>query len=231
MDSFLFAPIGDTKRDFVRVQMQIVESLSDNPAAQHTIIQINGGCKIMAKKTKEELAEVKRKRLAKKEEEERQAEIMHEKELLDLSEKRSNYLRKQKEYELINSDLKGWYDELDKLTKRSPADTVTDLQLETVNDLIVQVKQLITEDDFIEKVKQFVPAGNNPEYRDVIGVLRRLKQGLDRFIVNLKKEHDVIQEQADETLDLDDEDFINLDLKSDYNREDFIDPSIYDQLK
>ena len=82
-----------------------------------------------------------------------------------------------------------------------------------------------------ESVKPFIAAGDNPQYRDVIGVLRRLKQGLDRFKITLKTEHDIIQKQSDEILGLKRKDIFDLDLKSIFKQEDYIDPSIYDRLK
>ena len=81
----------------------------------------------------------------------------------------------------ISSELDGLYEELDKIYKKAPAEQISDLTVENVNQLIKDTKGIIEDDPYIDRVKEFVPAGDNPEYRDVIVVLRQLRQGLDRF--------------------------------------------------
>lgn len=81
----------------------------------------------------------------------------------------------------ISSELNGLYEELDKIYKKAPAEQISDLTVENVNQLIKDTKGIIEDDPYINRVKEFVPAGDNPEYRDVIVVLRQLRQGLDRF--------------------------------------------------
>jgi len=75
------------------------------------------------------------------------------------------------------------YDEMDKLNRKAPAMTISLLSLERVNKIIKSAKDLMQQekDDFIEETKEFVPAGDMPEYRDVVLVLGQLKAGLDRF--------------------------------------------------
>jgi len=75
------------------------------------------------------------------------------------------------------------YDEMDKLNRKAPAMTISQLSLERVNKLIKSAKDLMQQekDDFIEEIVEFVPAGDMPEYRDVVLVLGQLKAGLDRF--------------------------------------------------
>jgi hypothetical protein len=93
----------------------------------------------------------------------------------------------QAETDLLNNVASGLYSELDKLCKKSPTESVTDLMLEQVNDLIQAVKALVAEDSYVQKLKVFVPAGDNPEQRDVLMVLRMLIEGLKRFGPVLKK--------------------------------------------
>jgi hypothetical protein len=83
--------------------------------------------------------------------------------------------------EQISSELDGLYEELDKIYKKAPEEQISSLTVENVNALIKDTKEIINEDPYIDRVKEFVPAGDNPEYRDVIMVLRQLKQGLKRF--------------------------------------------------
>jgi DNA repair exonuclease SbcCD ATPase subunit len=102
-------------------------------------------------------------------------------------------LRKCYEYNrqlaLLESVSLGLYDELDKLSKKAPAETITDLALAQVNDVIRETKQLVQSDSYIQRLNEFVPAGDNPQYRDVVIVLRQIRQGLERF----KKESDPLK--------------------------------------
>jgi len=101
-------------------------------------------------------------------------------------EKQQTMMRKQEievriRWEQISSELDGLYQELDKIYKKAPGEQISNLTVENVNNLIKDTKEIIREDPYIDRVKEFVPAGDNPEYRDVIIVLRQLKQGLNRF--------------------------------------------------
>lgn len=186
----------------------------------------------MAKKTKAELEATRAERKIKKEELEKQNEIQYEKNLQKLNNLKIEYLNKRRLYVLVLSDLVGFYEEIDKQTKKSPADSITDLQLEIVNDLIEMVKKILNDDELISKVNKFVPAGDNPVYRDVIVILRRLKQGLDRFDNTSNNEAKVILATAREYIN--DQDFKSvkdIDLKEIFERKDFYDPSIYDEFK
>jgi DNA repair exonuclease SbcCD ATPase subunit len=84
------------------------------------------------------------------------------------------------QWDLLNSVLTGLYDEFDKLTKKAPADEITELGLRRVNELIRQAKQLLVGDPFIDSIDPFVAAGENPEHRDVLLVLREIRQGMLR---------------------------------------------------
>src|SRR6266481_441604 len=88
---------------------------------------------------------------------------------------------------VLQSVSLGLYEELDKLAKKAPADEVTDLVLEQANDVIREGKELLSEDTFVQRLKEFVPAGDNPQHRDVVVILRQLHQGLERFWPNAEK--------------------------------------------
>lgn len=81
----------------------------------------------------------------------------------------------------ISSELDGLYEELDKIYKKAPQEQISDLTVENVNQLIRDTKEIIEEDPYVERIKEFIPAGDNPEYRDTIVVLKQLRKGLDRF--------------------------------------------------
>jgi hypothetical protein len=80
----------------------------------------------------------------------------------------------------VESVLDGLYDEIDKLTKKAPADEITELALRRVNGVINAAKELLKGDPFIDSIDPFVPAGEYPEHRDVLIILREIKQGMKR---------------------------------------------------
>lgn len=84
-------------------------------------------------------------------------------------------------YEMIKSELIGLYDEVDKLVELLPKEPITPLQLKITNDLLGKAKILLSEDTAIDQVEIFVREAGMPEYRDVIVVLRQIRQGLERF--------------------------------------------------
>ncbi|MDX6577824.1 MAG: hypothetical protein QOE96_3777 [Blastocatellia bacterium] len=90
-------------------------------------------------------------------------------------------LRVKRAYGMLVSEVTGLYDEMDKLAKKAPNEPVTTLQLKIINSFIKKAKQLLSGDIIIDEVEVFVAAGDNPEYRDVVTVLRQVRQGLDRF--------------------------------------------------
>ncbi len=102
----------------------------------------------------------------------------HEKEL---EARRKENIKLRIRWEQISSELDGLYKEIDKLYRKAADEQVSTLTVENVNVLIKDTKEIITGDPYIDRIKAFVPAGDNPEYRDVIIILRQLRQGLDRF--------------------------------------------------
>ncbi len=86
------------------------------------------------------------------------------------------------------SHLEGLYAEVDKLTKGKSLVPTSDLLVEVVNALISDAKGLIRKDTYLDRVKTFVAAGDNPAYPDVLVVLRVLQQSMERFDLMLKSE-------------------------------------------
>jgi hypothetical protein len=91
-----------------------------------------------------------------------------------------------KTLDLLESVSLGLYEELDKLAKKAGAEEVTQLVLEQVNDVIKESRELVKDDPYVQRYHEFVPAGNNPQHRDVVVVLRQIRQGLERFAETLK---------------------------------------------
>ena len=90
-------------------------------------------------------------------------------------------LRTKRAYYMLLSEVTGLYDEMDKLAKKVPNEPVTNLQLKILNSFIKKAKRLLSGDTIIDEVEVFVAAGDNPEYRDAVTVLRQARQGLERF--------------------------------------------------
>ena len=82
---------------------------------------------------------------------------------------------------LLESVSLGLYDEIDKLSKKAPAEPVTDLVLTQMNEVIRETKELIADDPYVQRLQEFVPAGDNPQHRDAVVVMRQVRQGLERF--------------------------------------------------
>jgi len=81
----------------------------------------------------------------------------------------------------LKSFTAGLYDEMDKLSKKAPSATVSDLGLNRVNRAIRQAKDLMGAFDvYAAELCEFVPAGDNPEVRDALLVLREITQALER---------------------------------------------------
>ena len=94
-----------------------------------------------------------------------------------------HWLGEKHAYELLHSEGQGLYEEMDKLCKKAPSETITSLQTRVINEFILRAKTLLTGDPILDVVSVFVPAGDNPEYRDVLTVLRQTLQGLQRYKV------------------------------------------------
>jgi hypothetical protein len=91
----------------------------------------------------------------------------------------------------LASHTDGFYDEIDKLAKGKALFAATDLAVQQVNDIIKDAKGIIAGDPHLDRVKEFVPAGDNPVYPDILLVTRAIQQCLSRCakdIENAEKE-------------------------------------------
>lgn len=82
---------------------------------------------------------------------------------------------------LLESVSLGLYDEIDKLSKKAPAEPVTDLVLTQMNEVIRETKELIADELYVQRLQEFIPAGDNPQHQDAVVVMRQVQQGLERF--------------------------------------------------
>jgi len=99
---------------------------------------------------------------------------------------------------LLESVSKGLYEEIEKLCKKAPAEPITNLVLEQVNDVIKATKELAQSDPNVQKLTVFVPAGDNPQQRDVVIVLRQLRQGLERFRIEIDQANKTLESRLKE---------------------------------
>lgn len=76
--------------------------------------------------------------------------------------------------------LAGFYEEIDKLAKGRTLVEATSLVVDQVNDIIRDAKEVVENDIYLGRIKEFVPAGNNPVYPDVLLVARTVRQSLER---------------------------------------------------
>src|SRR5258708_6722087 len=88
--------------------------------------------------------------------------------------------RRQRRRDDLADHLAGFYEEIDKLAKGKALLEVTPLVLEEANQIIRDAKAIITEDTYLDRTKEFVAAGNNPVYPDVVVALRTVRQALER---------------------------------------------------
>jgi hypothetical protein len=86
----------------------------------------------------------------------------------------------------FKSHLAGFYEEVDKLAKGKTLFPATDMIVEDANNIIRDAKALIDGDIYIDRLKEFVPAGNNPVYPDVLMAARTVQQAVSRFANTLQ---------------------------------------------
>ena len=77
--------------------------------------------------------------------------------------------------------LSGFYAEVDKLAKGKTLVPATDLIVEQANNIVRDAKTLIEGDPYLDRIKEFVPAGDNPVYPDVLLTARVVQQAVGRY--------------------------------------------------
>jgi hypothetical protein len=73
-----------------------------------------------------------------------------------------------------------FYIEIDKLAKKQPNMPVSDLIVESINDIIRDAKLLVQGDPHLDRIKEFVPAGNNPSHSDVLLKTKLVRSAVGR---------------------------------------------------
>lgn len=88
--------------------------------------------------------------------------------------------RREKGRESLADHLGGFYEEIDKLAKGKAMLEATTLAVNEANEIIRAAKELVAGDVHLDRVKEFVPAGENPVYPDVLVSMRNVRQALGR---------------------------------------------------
>lgn len=100
--------------------------------------------------------------------------------IADLEQKLKDARENAATHKALVSHLDGFYQEVDKLSKNKAVFESTDLVVEAINDIIRDAKQFSAGDLYLGRTKEFVPAGQNPPYSDVLLVARTVQQFLQR---------------------------------------------------
>ncbi|HXT69388.1 MAG TPA: hypothetical protein VN700_06525 [Vicinamibacterales bacterium] len=137
--------------------------------------------KVAERAAKKEAAKARKERKAQEERQRRQQQLEDARSAVKrLAEARDAAEARATNHAALLSHLNGFYDEIDKLAKGKALVQCTDLVVEQINDIIRDAKQIISDDQHLGRVKEFVPAGDNPVYPDVLIVTRAVQQCLNR---------------------------------------------------
>lgn len=129
---------------------------------------------------------------AKRATEQRKKAEIREKRTQQLQESRSAIDKLEKEIKTERANLRlcnelldhsaGFYEEVDKLAKGRTAFPATPLVRQNANDIISDAKKLVKvkEDVHMDRIKEFVPAGDEPVYPDVLVTIRSVRDCLKR---------------------------------------------------
>jgi hypothetical protein len=144
-----------------------------------------------AKKKKQEERAKEEERLAEEREiqrqraaEQRAIRKQQEAEEQQRKEEHAAWLKQAKErLEQLESVAGTLYEEVDKLARKWPTASSSQMIVDKTNKLIVAVRDLLKNegDEFVEDINVIVPAGDLPESRDVVIILSQIRAALHRF--------------------------------------------------
>jgi len=83
----------------------------------------------------------------------------------------------------LSNYVSGIYDEISKLSIKWPTQPASNLTVTKANRAINTMRELVADDndEYIDELQPFEPAGDNPEARDVTMMLRQVKDALSRM--------------------------------------------------
>lgn len=85
-----------------------------------------------------------------------------------------------KRRDALADHLETFYGEVDKLTKGNRHLEATNLIVTQANDIVRDAKAIVEGDSYLDRVKEFVSAGENPVYPDVLMVSATVQAALRR---------------------------------------------------
>jgi hypothetical protein len=88
--------------------------------------------------------------------------------------------------------IAGFYEEVDKLAKGKALMAATDLSVDSANSIVRDAKTMIRGDPHLDRIKEFVPAGDNPVYPDILLVTRAAQQAVERYQVQLEGQRAIL---------------------------------------
>lgn len=106
----------------------------------------------------------------------------------------------------VSSVIDALYVETSKLSIKWPTMPITTRTLERTNKVIRTTKELLRAEhnEFIQDINEFIPAGDIPENRDVVIILKELKNALDRTLDKYQKELNVVRKKQERGTSLED---------------------------
>jgi hypothetical protein len=102
-------------------------------------------------------------------------------------------------HDQLESVVRALYMEVDKISHRWPTMPITHLTLEKTNKSIAAVRDLLKNegDDFAEDIAEIIPAGDLPETRDTVLILRQVQAALNRFEGKYQSEWRKLERQGE----------------------------------
>ena len=82
--------------------------------------------------------------------------------------------QKREQLDLLKTFHTELYNEISKLNIKAPKEQVSDYTLRKVNEHITRIKSFLPDDPYLSEIHPFEPAGDNPEYREIVLVLRQM---------------------------------------------------------
>jgi hypothetical protein len=116
--------------------------------------------------------------------------------LATLNRKLESAISAVKQIKIIADHSHGFYVEIDKLAKGKALIEATDLAVKQVNEIIRDAKSVVKKDLYLDRIKEFVPAGDNPVYPDILISTRSVRDSLERGRKGLEEDTKTLQQSV-----------------------------------
>lgn len=144
----------------------------------------------MPRLTPEELHEAKRRKAEERKRQEEEERMREEEEAREWEVRQLCIAALRSKHRQLTSYTDGIYQEVSKLSIKWPTQEATEITVEQTNRAIRELHELMAEetDMFVDEIKEFVPAGDMPEIRDIVLVLNQVRQALKRMETTYKSQ-------------------------------------------